>query len=190
MKKVVFLLLFNTIVLVNIFSIDDSSSIDIAIDISYIDPIFNEVIYNEITPSLNVTQDLSLRIPFNLVIPVDRDIDLLGLGASIDVLYRPFLNNFFISFSLIKFEYLLGLDAPYEDFQYLNKLSFGYTFLRDNKVYIEPAISFFNLNGIYEDSILVLQESYNDFPVARLSILIGYRILNINTKKEEKINVS
>lgn len=47
MKKVVFLLLFNTIVLVNIFSIDDSSSIDIAIDISYIDPIFNEVIYKD-----------------------------------------------------------------------------------------------------------------------------------------------
>ncbi len=188
MKRIVFLFIFSISIISNLYSIDDVSSIDLAIDLSYIDPVINNVIYNEITPSINIYDDLSLRIPVNFIIPIDKNLDVYGIGSSIDVLYRPFFNNIFISFSLIKVEYLFGLDSPYENIQYLNKLTFGYSYHYNEKIFIEPAMSFFNLNGIYDDSISTLKDSFKGFPTTRFSLLVGYRILNIYTREEKKLN--
>jgi hypothetical protein len=94
------------------------------------------------------------------------------------VLYRPIFNGIFVSFSLVKIEYLTGYDAPLENIQYLNKLSFGYTYKINENWFVEPSVSFFNLNGMYEDSILILKDSFGDFPSVRASLLIGYKIFN------------
>lgn len=185
MKRIVFLFIISSTLIFNLYAIEDISSIDLAIDVSYLDPFIDDVIYNEITPSLNIYDDLSLRIPINFIIPTTKNLDLYGIGTSIDVLYRPFFNNIFISFSLIKIEYLFGLDSPFENIQYLNKLSFGYSYQFNKKIFIEPAITFFNLNGIYQDSISTLKNSFNDFPTTRFSLLVGYRIINFNTREEE-----
>jgi len=185
MKRVVFLFLLSVSIFSKLYSIDDVSSIDLAIDLSYIDPFIDNVIYNEITPSINIYDDLSIRLPINFIIPTDNNLDILGIGYSIDVLYRPFFNNIYISFSLIKVEHLFGLDAPYENLQYLNKLSLGYSYFYNDKIFIEPAISFINLNGIYDESISTLKDSFEGFPTTRFSLIVGYRIINIYAKKEK-----
>ena len=177
MKRVVFLCLL-IFIATDVYSDIDPSSIDVAVDLLYIDPFIDNIIYNEITFSLNISDDLSLRIPVNIVAPLSKNISLVGIGGSIDALYRPFFNGIFISFSLVKIQYLTGYDAPFEKMQYLNKLSFGYTFQISKKIFIEPSVAFFNINGIYEDSILALKDSFNDFPAVRASLLVGYKILN------------
>lgn len=187
MKKVVFLFLFFVLSICNVYANDESSSIDIAIDVSYLDPLINNIIYNEITPSIKISSDLSIRLPINFIIPREKNLDLIGIGTSIDVLYRPFFNNLFISFSMIKVEWLLGLDAPFENINYLNKLSFGYTFYIKDKLFIEPSISFFNLNGIYEESITILKNNLVGFPTTRFSLLVGYQLFNINATEGGKI---
>jgi len=161
----------------NIFANEEPSTLDVSLDLAYFDPFFDDIIYNEITFSLNVTPDFSLRIPLNVIFPLDNSIDIVGFGGSIDFLYRPLFNGIYVSFSLVKIEYLSGYDAPFENVEYLDKLSFGYTIKISNNFFIEPAISFFNLNGIYEDSIISLKDSFNDFPSIRASLLIGYKIV-------------
>jgi len=176
MKKIVFLF-FLVIVSSNLFANEEPSTLDVALDLAYFDPFIDDIIYNEITFSLNVTSDFSLRIPLNVIFPLDNSIDIVGIGGSIDFLYRPLFNGIFVSFSLVKIEYLSGYDAPFENVEYLDKLSFGYTFKISNNFFIEPAISFFNLNGIYEDSIISLKDSFKDFPSIRASLLVGYKIV-------------
>jgi hypothetical protein len=178
MKRVVFLCLL-IFISAGAYSDIGPSSLDIAVDVAYIDPFIDHIIYNEITIALNINKDLSLRIPINIVFPTSKNLNLVGIGGSIDVLYRPFLNGIFISFALAKIQYLTGYDAPFEKIQYLNKLSFGYTFHISEKVFIEPSVAFFNINGIYEDSILALKDSFNDFPSVRASLLVGYKIINL-----------
>ncbi len=185
MKKVVFLFFIVLSFSNNIFAKEEISSLDVAIDALYIDPIIDHLVYNEISFSLNINEDLSIRIPLNVIIPTSNQIDLIGFGGSLDILYRPFFNGFLVSFSLIKVEYLKGYDAPYENIQYLNKLAFGYTFDINKNFYIEPSISFFNLNGVYEDSILTLKESFGNFSSIRPSILVGYKIIEFKNNKEE-----
>lgn len=176
MKKIVFLF-FMVIVSTSMFASEEASTLDVAVDLAYFDPLIDDIIYNEITLSLNVTSDFSLRLPINIILPIDKSIDIVGLGGSIDFLYRPLFNGIYISFSLVKIEYLSGYDAPFENIEYLDKLSFGYTYNISKNLFIEPAISFFNLNGIYEDSIISLKDSFSDFPSIRASFLVGYKIM-------------
>ncbi len=178
MKRIVFLC-FLVLLSIGGFASENKSSLDVAIDMCYIDPFKDNVVYNELTLGLNIDEDLSLRIPINLVIPTTSNIDLVGLGGSIDVLYRPLFNGIFISFSLVKIQYLFGYDAPLDNIQYLNKVSFGYTFNVFDSWFIEPSILFFNLNGMYEDSLLLLRESFNGFPSVRGSLLVGYKLCEI-----------
>ena len=177
MKKIAFLFLL-IIISTNLFASEEPSSLDVALDVSYIDPFIDHIVYNELTLNLNVDSDLSLRVPINIIFPLSKESDLIAIGGSIDVLYRPIFNGIFISFSLVKIEYLTGYDAPLENIQYLNKLTFGYTYQLNDRWFIEPAVSFFNLNGMYEDSILILKDSFKDFPSVRASILIGYKLFN------------
>ncbi|MCY1151121.1 MAG: hypothetical protein PQJ49_01690 [Sphaerochaetaceae bacterium] len=177
MKRVVFLCL---IILIhfNLFASDDKSSLDLSLDLAYIDPFIDDILYNELTLNLDIEEDFSLRIPVNFVIPLDGNTDVKGIGGSIDVLYRPLFNGVFVSFSLVKIEYLFGVDAPLENLQYLSKLSFGFTYDIAESLYIEPSVSFFNLNGIYEESLDILKDSFNSFPSLRASLCIGYKIID------------
>lgn len=177
MKKIALLFLL-IIISTNLFADDESSSLDVALDVAYLDPFIDHIVYNELTLNLNVDSDISLRIPINIIFPLSNTSDLIGIGGSIDVLYRPIFNGIFVSFSLVKIEYLTGYDAPLENIQYLNKLSFGYTYKINENWFVEPSVSFFNLNGMYEDSILILKDSFGDFPSVRASLLIGYKIFN------------
>jgi hypothetical protein len=177
MKRVVFLCIIFSLS-INLFANSDKSSLDLSLDLAYIDPFIDDVLYNEMTLNLNIEEDFSLRIPINLVIPLDGNIDVKGVGGSIDVLYRPLFNGIFISFSLVKIEYLFGIDSPLENLQYLSKLSFGYTYAIDETLYIEPAVSFFNLNGIYEESLDILKDSFGSFPSLRASLCIGYKVID------------
>lgn len=177
MKKIALLFLL-IIISTNLFADDEPSSLDVALDVAYLDPFIDHIVYNELTLNLNVDSDISLRIPINIIFPLSNTSDLIGIGGSIDVLYRPIFNGIFVSFSLVKIEYLTGYDAPLENIQYLNKLSFGYTYKINENWFVEPSVSFFNLNGMYEDSILILKDSFGDFPSVRASLLIGYKIFN------------
>ncbi len=177
MKRVVFLCIIY-LVPINLFAVTNKSSLDLSLDLAYIDPFIDDILYNEVTFNLKVEDDFSLRIPLNFVIPLDKETDVKGVGGSIDILYRPLFNGIFVSFSLVKIEYLFGIDAPLDNLQYLSRLSFGYTYGINENLYIEPSVSFFNLNGIYEESLDILKDSFNSFPSLRASLCIGYKIIN------------
>lgn len=178
MRKKIAILFIAVISLFSISAKENYSSLFISLDLGYLDPLFDKTIYNQIVPRINVVPNLDLDINLNLVIPLDKRYDSLSFGTILNLIYRPFYNGLFFSFSLFDIAYVFGNDAPLDRLNFLNQLGLGYKFYID-RFYLEPALIFINPNGVYDATVSELSNSLGGFPFIRFQFLVGYKICDL-----------
>jgi len=162
----------------------ERGKIGIGVDVAYLDPQISSLMYNQVSTTISLSSEFSLRLPLTYVIGnSETDVTMLGGGVALD--YQPFAIPLFVSLSMVHCGYLFGSDAPLERLQYLDEFSLGYRWHpKKGKFFIEPSITFFDPSGVYSTEYEALKESFQKFPDIRLSVLIGYEFFSFPLQKE------
>ncbi|MFA6733466.1 MAG: hypothetical protein WCS71_00055 [Sphaerochaetaceae bacterium] len=148
----------------------------VAVDSMAIDALWSGQLTLRAETGVRLDDGFGIRFPVSWVRRLGAyDVSMLTAGLSLD--YYPFGDGLVVSFGVVEGGWFLGKDRPEEEGCLLNGLDVGYTWHVTPHWFIEPKLQVRDPSGVFSTEYGVLEDALGDYPVVRLSVLVGWEFL-------------